>query len=64
VSGNTLDLSWPADYTGWRLESQTNALNIGVSSNWSTVPGSATTNRVIMSIDPATGTVFFRMVYP
>ena len=32
--------------------------------NWSTVAGSTTTNRVILPVDAANGSVFFRMVYP
>ena len=35
-----------------------------MSSNWFTVPDSTTTNRVIMTIDPANGAVFYRLVYP
>jgi len=41
-SGNALDISWPADHTGWRLEGQTNAVNVGLSNNWVTVAGSKT----------------------
>lgn len=64
VSGNVLEMSWPLDYTGWRLEGQTNSLSVGLSDNWGTVPGSATTNRVFLPIDPANGTVFYRLIYP
>ena len=64
VVGNSLDISWPADHTGWRLEGQTNAPNAGLTSNWFTVPGSTGTNRVIMTIDPSNGSVFYRIVYP
>ena len=59
-----MDISWPADQIGWRLEGQTNSLDVGMSSNWFTVPDSTTTNRVIMTIDPANGAVFYRLVYP
>jgi autotransporter-associated beta strand protein len=64
VSGGNLNLSWPADHTGWRLETQTNTLNVGLNTNWSTWPGSATTNAVSVPINPANPTVFFRLVYP
>src|SRR5262249_4641106 len=40
VSGSQLTLSWPADHIGWRLQVQTNSLNVGVSGNWVDVPGS------------------------
>jgi hypothetical protein len=46
------------------LESQTNSLATGISSNWQTVPDSDATNKVIMTIDSANGAVFFRLVYP
>ncbi|HWI58327.1 MAG TPA: hypothetical protein VNZ22_13960 [Bacillota bacterium] len=64
VTGNTLDISWPSNYTGWRLEAQTNSLSVGLSQNWVTVPGSTTTNRLSFQLDKANGTVFFRLVYP
>jgi len=64
VTGNTLDISWPVDHTGWRLLGQTNAPGQGLSTNWSEVPGSATTNQVSLDIDPSNGSVFYRLVYP
>jgi hypothetical protein len=64
VVGGNLDLSWPPDYTGWILQGQTNAINIGLSHNWATVPGSSTTNHVVMPIDKANGSSFFRLVHP
>lgn len=64
VSGSNLNLSWPADHTGWRLEVQTNLLNIGISTNWSTWPGSDQTNAVSVPINPANPAVFMRLVYP
>ena len=67
VTGSTLTLSWPADRTGWRLLVQTNHLATGVSSNtndWTTVPGSATTNRVSIPILLSNPTEFYRLVYP
>jgi autotransporter-associated beta strand protein len=67
LSGTTLNLSWPADHTGWRLLQQTNHLAQGISANtndWGTVSGSASTNKVSLTIDPAKPTEFYRMVYP
>jgi autotransporter-associated beta strand protein len=63
LSGNQLTLSWPVDHIGWWLQIQTNSLNIGLSTNWVDLPGSSTTNKVIITIDPANGTVFYRMAY-
>jgi hypothetical protein len=62
--GNALELSWPGSHTGWRLQAQTNSLNVGISDNWVDVAGSTATNRVFMSLDPANGSVFFRLLYP
>ena len=64
VSGNLLTLSWPADHTGWRLQVQTNSLSTGLHTNWVDVAGSTTVNSVNATLDPANGTVFYRMVYP
>ncbi|MBC8095132.1 MAG: autotransporter-associated beta strand repeat-containing protein, partial [Akkermansiaceae bacterium] len=64
VSGGQYQLSWPASHTGWRLQAQTNSLSVGLGTNWSTVAGSTTTNQVSVPINPANGTVFFRLVYP
>jgi autotransporter-associated beta strand protein len=64
VSGNQYQLSWPATHKGWRLEAQTNSLSVGLNNNWATVSGSTTTNQVYVPINPAHGSVFFRLVYP
>lgn len=64
VSGNNLILSWLADHTGWRLQSQTNAPGVGLTTNWVDVAGSTLTNQVTIPINPASGSVFFRMIYP
>jgi fibronectin-binding autotransporter adhesin len=65
ISGNTLSLTWPAGQ-GWQLQSQTNNLSSGLSSNpadWSTVSdagdGSASIN-----MDPAQPAVFYRLTHP
>ncbi len=64
VTGAGLELSWPESYLGWRLEGQTNSPGLGLSSNWFEVPGSTATNRILLSLDPALGSVFYRMVKP
>jgi fibronectin type 3 domain-containing protein len=61
ISGNQLTLSWPADHTGWIVQSQTNST--GLSSTWFDVSGSSSTNQMIFTIDPANPTVFFRLKY-
>jgi fibronectin-binding autotransporter adhesin len=64
LNGSTLTLSWPVDHTGWHLQIQTNSLATGIYTNWVTLPGSNLTNTNIFTIDPANGTVFYRMIYP
>ncbi len=66
VSGGTLSLSWPTN-AGWILQSQTNALNTGLMPNgaaWFTVPGSDLVTSTNLTINPANGAVFYRMMHP
>jgi len=63
-SGTNLNLSWPTDYTGWRLQVQTNPINVGLSTNWIDVPGATATNNLTLPVDVTIGNVFYRMVYP
>jgi fibronectin-binding autotransporter adhesin len=63
VTGGDLTLQWPPDRTGWTLQAQTNALNGGLGTNWVDVAGSSGTNQMVIPIDPANGSVFYRMVY-
>ena len=64
VGGNQLSLSWPSDNTGWHLQGQTNSAGVGLTANWVDVPGSKTTNLVIMTINPTNGSVFYRLISP
>ena len=61
-TGNTLELNWPSDHIGWRLE--TNAISLADANAWFTLPGSTTTNQVFLNVDPTEGNVFFRLVFP
>jgi hypothetical protein len=60
VSGGNLNLSWPADHTGWSLQAQTNSVGVGLSTNWTTI-GYEGTNAVSLPIDPANPAVFYRL---
>jgi len=64
VNGNQYTLSWPPSHKGWRLEGQTNSLSVGLNNNWATVPGSTATNQISVPINPANGSVFFRLSSP
>lgn len=63
LSGSSLTLSWPTN-AGWLLQSQTNALTGGLGSNWVTLPGSAYLTSTNITINPANGSVFYRMMHP
>jgi len=64
VSGNTLALSWPTDHLGWHLQIQTNSLSAGLGTNWVTIPGSDAMDSTNITISPASGSVFYRLIYP
>jgi len=63
-TGSTLNLSWPSNYLGCRLQVQTNSLTTGLGTNWFDVGGSAATNDVNLPMDSINGSVFYRLVYP
>jgi hypothetical protein len=64
VSSNQIQLSWPSDHLGWRLQIQTNDLSTGLSTNWITVPNSTNVLTATIPITDANGSVFLRLVYP
>jgi autotransporter-associated beta strand protein len=63
VNGLNLELSWPADHTGWTLQAQTNSLSTGLGTNWVNVAGSTSVDSVTNGINPANGSVFYRLIY-
>lgn len=64
AGSGSLRLNWPASYTGWILQAQTNPPSQGItSSNWFDVTGSASTDSMTFTISP-TNNVFFRMRLP
>ena len=62
--GNQLQFNWPAEHTGWQLQSQTNSPGAGLGTNWVDMTGSDQTNLVGLPVDGANGAVFFRLVRP
>lgn len=64
LNGNQLQLSWPQDHQGWRLQVQTNDLTDGIGTNWVTVPNSTNVISTNITINPGNDSVFFRLVYP
>ena len=61
VSGNVMTLSWPPDYLGWQLLSNSVGLT---TTNWFPVAGSTATTQQNLTIDATKTNVFFRMIYP
>ncbi len=64
VSGGNLTLSWPADHLGWILQSQTNSLSVGLSTNWSDVAGSGSSTQSVITVNSTNPTMFFRLRHP
>jgi hypothetical protein len=64
VTGNSLTIDWPETHKGWILQSQTNSLSVGLSTNWADIVGSDATNTATVTIDPAAPTLFFRIRMP
>ena len=63
VANGSLTLSWPGDHTGWRLQVQTNDLNVGLGANWWDVANSTTTNQMSVPISLFQGGVFYRLFF-
>jgi fibronectin-binding autotransporter adhesin len=61
-AGGVLTLSWPSNYIGWQLQSQTNPPSVGITTNWVTISGSEATNTASFNISTS-NTVFYRMIY-
>jgi len=62
LNGNQLTISWPSDYTGWRLYGQTNSLSSGLGTNWVLIAGSTSTNSITITNTAPCG--FYRLGYP
>ncbi len=60
VTGGQLILNWPAGQ-GWQLQAQTNALSVGLRTNWVTISGA--TPPLTNAISPATPAVFYRLKF-
>ncbi len=64
VAGGQLQITWPQDHTGWRLQVQTNGLTNGLAGSWATVSASNSTNQMIFPSVVTNGGIYFRLVYP
>ena len=63
ISGQQLQILWPADHIGWHLQAQTNSLS---NEGWVNVAGNLVglTNQFYFPINEGNGSVFYRLVYP
>jgi hypothetical protein len=57
-SGNNLQFSWTG---GFKLQAQTNSINVGISTNWADYPGGGA-SPVTVPIDVTNGSAFFRLI--
>jgi lysophospholipase L1-like esterase len=64
LSGGQIQLDWPADHIGWRLETRTNSILPAIDSAWTTVANSAATNHVSVAVPSVGPPIFFRLAYP
>jgi rhamnogalacturonan endolyase len=62
-TGGQLQFSWPAENIGWELQVQTNMIDVGLGTNWVTIPGSGATNLISIPIG-MDDNVFFRLAHP
>ena len=58
--GGAIQFTWTGSF---KLQVQTNALNVGVSTSWADYPGGGA-SPVSVSVDKAQPSVFFRLVSP
>jgi hypothetical protein len=62
-AGNNLQFSWDTSFGAFKLQAQTNSLDVGISTNWVDYPGGGT-SPVTVPIDGMNGSVFYRLVSP
>lgn len=61
LSTSNLNLWWPPDHTGWRLQTQTNGLS---ATNWHDVLNANQTNMLSFPVGTEDASVFFRLIHP
>ncbi len=60
LTNGQMQLNWPGDHTGWRLQMNTNL----ASANWADVPSATVTNQIPIPVNGTNTSVFYRLVYP
>lgn len=61
VTNNQIGLSWPADHTGWQLQS--NSVGLLATGAWFPVSGSTVTNQITITPNASRTNVFYRMFF-
>lgn len=61
-STSELTLSWPETHKGWLAQS--NSVDVADTASWFPIPGSDAGTNLIITVDPATPKVFYRLVRP
>ena len=64
ASDHKMTISWPVTHLGWFLQTQTNSLSKGISTNWVDIAGSDALTSEVVTNNPATPTEFFRLRHP
>ncbi|HYG24297.1 MAG TPA: BNR-4 repeat-containing protein [Verrucomicrobiae bacterium] len=64
ADGASLWISWPETHIGWVLQSQTNALDFGLTTDWHDVSGTSLVTQAVVGIDPLAEAVFYRLRHP
>lgn len=57
-----LHVTWPAEHTGWHLE--TNSIDLTEADAWFPLLSSTTTNRIFLPVSTASSNVFIRLKFP
>ena len=65
VSGSTLTIAWPATHIGWILQTQTNSLSVGLTTNnWYDITSTTNLTSLPVSIDSTNPSTFYRLRHP
>jgi hypothetical protein len=64
VSNGMLVLNWPANYTGWLLQVQTNQLTQGIGTNWTTIFSSSNSSSIVLPVNTQNPAMFYRLKLP
>jgi hypothetical protein len=64
IGNGSISIGWPANCLGWVLQVQTNASNLGITTNWVDIPATAGVTFTNMPILQSSPSVFYRLRSP